>query len=106
MVRVVRTERSKRLCGHARGSPCCLPVLLVDRTPCPTRLVILFFPFLVCVCVFRNIFLFFGHRDFRVTVGQQALDVVSKMLAYDPLKRIKPLDVCSHAFVDEVRYMM
>lgn len=33
---------------------------------------------------------------------RQALDVVSKMLAYDPLKRIKPLDVCSHEFVDEV----
>lgn len=32
----------------------------------------------------------------------QALDVVSKMLAYDPLKRIKPLEVCSHDFVDEV----
>lgn len=32
----------------------------------------------------------------------QALDVVSKMLAYDPLKRIKPLEVCSHEFVDEV----
>lgn len=35
--------------------------------------------------------------------GSQALDVVSKMLAYDPLKRIKPLEVCSHGFVDEVR---
>ena len=34
--------------------------------------------------------------------GEQALDVVSKMLAYDPLKRIKPLEVCSHEFVDEV----
>lgn len=35
--------------------------------------------------------------------GEQALDVVSRMLAYDPLKRIKPLEVCSHDFVDEVR---
>lgn len=34
--------------------------------------------------------------------GEQALDVVSRMLAYDPLKRIKPLEVCSHEFVDEV----
>lgn len=36
---------------------------------------------------------------------RQALDVVSKMLAYDPLKRIKPLEVCSHDFVDEVNYI-
>lgn len=34
---------------------------------------------------------------------QKALDVVSKMLSYDPLKRVKPLEVCSHEFVDEVR---
>lgn len=34
--------------------------------------------------------------------GRKALDVVSKMLTYDPLKRIKPLEVCSHEFVDEV----
>ncbi|CAM9643347.1 unnamed protein product, partial [Hapterophycus canaliculatus] len=40
---------------------------------------------------------------FRSKTPPEALDVVSKMLAYDPLKRIKPLEVCSHEFVDEVR---
>ncbi|CAN0273535.1 unnamed protein product [Pylaiella littoralis] len=40
---------------------------------------------------------------FRSRTPPEALDVVSKMLAYDPLKRIKPLEVCSHAFVDELR---
>ncbi|CAM9833550.1 unnamed protein product [Scytosiphon promiscuus] len=40
---------------------------------------------------------------FRSKTPPEALDVVSKMLAYDPLKRIKPLEVCSHEFVDELR---
>eukprot|EP00903_Cladosiphon_okamuranus_P007860 g7600.t1 len=40
---------------------------------------------------------------FRSRTPSEALDVVSKMLAYDPLKRIKPLEVCSHEFVDELR---
>lgn len=40
---------------------------------------------------------------FRSRTPTEALDVVSKMLAYDPLKRIKPLEVCSHDFVDELR---
>lgn len=50
-------------------------------------------------------FFFVGLFSSRVGFacgGEQALDVVSKMLAYDPLKRIKPLEVCSHEFVDEV----
>ncbi|CAM9928275.1 unnamed protein product, partial [Ectocarpus fasciculatus] len=38
---------------------------------------------------------------FRSRTPPEALDVVSKMLAYDPLKRVKPLEVCSHEFVDE-----
>ncbi|CAM9841076.1 unnamed protein product, partial [Ectocarpus sp. 8 AP-2014] len=40
---------------------------------------------------------------FRSRTPPEALDVVSKMLAYDPLKRVKPLEVCSHEFVDELR---
>lgn len=48
-----------------------------------------------CCCCLRR-------ATTTTTTTKQALDVVSKMLAYDPLKRIKPLEVCSHDFVDEV----
>ncbi|CAN0233297.1 unnamed protein product, partial [Discosporangium mesarthrocarpum] len=40
---------------------------------------------------------------FRSKTPPDALDVVSRMLSYDPIKRIKPLEICSHAFVDELR---
>jgi len=42
-------------------------------------------------------------KIFRSRVPTEAVDVVSKMLAYTPERRIKPLESCSHPFFHELR---
>ena len=43
------------------------------------------------------------NKIFRSRVPAEAVDVVSKMLAYAPERRIKPLESCAHPFFHELR---
>eukprot|EP01087_Luapelamoeba_hula_P005294 TRINITY_DN1536_c0_g1_i1.p1 TRINITY_DN1536_c0_g1~~TRINITY_DN1536_c0_g1_i1.p1 ORF type:complete len:418 (+),score=54.45 TRINITY_DN1536_c0_g1_i1:293-1546(+) len=43
------------------------------------------------------------NKVFRSRTSPEALDLVSRILQYDPLLRLKPLEVCSHPFFDELR---
>jgi serine/threonine protein kinase len=43
------------------------------------------------------------NKIFRSRVPAEAVDVVSKMLAYGPERRIKPFEGCSHPFFHELR---
>ncbi len=40
---------------------------------------------------------------FRSRLPQEAIDVVARMLAYAPERRIRPVESCAHAFFDELR---
>ena len=40
---------------------------------------------------------------FRSRLPQEAIDVVARMLAYAPERRIRPIESCAHAFFDELR---
>jgi serine/threonine protein kinase len=42
-------------------------------------------------------------KVFPPLTPQLALDVLAKMLVYTPTQRFKPLEVCAHAFFDELR---
>lgn len=35
----------------------------------------------------------------------EAIDLISRMLAYDPIQRLKPLEAAAHPFFDELRYV-
>ena len=43
------------------------------------------------------------NKVFRSRTPVAAIDLISKMLAYDPIKRIKPLEAAAHPFFDELR---
>lgn len=43
------------------------------------------------------------NRLFRSRTPPEAIDLVSKILQYDPLVRYTPLEVCAHSFFDELR---
>ncbi|KAF0711938.1 Aste57867_4960 [Aphanomyces stellatus] len=42
-------------------------------------------------------------KVFRSRTPPEAIDLITKMLEYDPSKRIKPLEAAAHAFFDELR---
>ncbi|OQS06268.1 Glycogen Synthase Kinase 3 beta [Thraustotheca clavata] len=42
-------------------------------------------------------------KVFRSRTPEEAIDLIAKMLAYDPAKRIKPLEAMAHPFFDELR---
>lgn len=42
-------------------------------------------------------------KVFRASTPPEAIDLISKMLEYDPSKRIKPMDALAHPFFDELR---
>ncbi|KDO30744.1 CMGC/GSK protein kinase [Saprolegnia parasitica CBS 223.65] len=42
-------------------------------------------------------------KVFRSRTPEEAIDLIAKMLAYDPVKRIKPLEAAAHPFFDELR---
>ncbi|GAB5032908.1 cmgc gsk protein kinase [Nannochloropsis oceanica] len=43
------------------------------------------------------------NKVFRSRLPQEAIDVVARMLAYAPDRRIRPIESCAHAFFDELR---
>lgn len=43
------------------------------------------------------------RKVFRSKTPEVAMDFIGSTLAYDPEKRIKPLEGCGHAFFDELR---
>ncbi|RHY36543.1 hypothetical protein DYB38_008440, partial [Aphanomyces astaci] len=42
-------------------------------------------------------------KVFRSRTPPEAIDLIAKMLEYDPIKRIKPLEAAAHPFFDELR---
>uniref|UniRef100_A0A914C6R6 Glycogen synthase kinase-3 n=1 Tax=Acrobeloides nanus TaxID=290746 RepID=A0A914C6R6_9BILA len=42
-------------------------------------------------------------RVFRSTTPPEAIDLISKLLEYNPAARLTPLQVCAHPFFDELR---
>ena len=42
-------------------------------------------------------------KVFRSKTPESAIDFIGTMLAYDPLKRVKPFEACAHPFFDEIR---
>jgi serine/threonine protein kinase len=42
-------------------------------------------------------------KVFRNRAPPEAIDLVSKLLRYAPLKRLSPLEACAHPFFDELR---
>lgn len=42
-------------------------------------------------------------RVFRSTTPAEAIDLVSKLLEYNPAGRLTPLQACAHPFLDELR---
>ncbi|GLE10108.1 hypothetical protein PINS_up022103 [Pythium insidiosum] len=43
------------------------------------------------------------NKIFRSRTPPEAIDLLSKMLVYDPKKRLKPLEAAAHPFFDELR---
>ena len=43
------------------------------------------------------------NKVFRSRTPQDAIDLVSKLLIYDPSQRLKPMEVLLHSFFDELR---
>lgn len=43
------------------------------------------------------------NKIFRSRTPPEAIDLMSKMLVYDPSKRLKPLEAAAHPFFDELR---
>jgi serine/threonine protein kinase len=43
------------------------------------------------------------RKVFRSKTPDEAIDFIASALAYDPERRIKPLDGCGHLFFDELR---
>ena len=43
------------------------------------------------------------NKVFRSRTPQDAIDLVSKLLIYDPMQRLKPMEVLLHPFFDELR---
>ena len=43
------------------------------------------------------------RKVFRSKTPEEAIDFIGSTLAYDPERRIKPLDGCGHPFFDELR---
>ncbi|CCI40290.1 unnamed protein product [Albugo candida] len=43
------------------------------------------------------------NKIFRSRTPSEAIDLMSKMLFYDPKRRIHPLEACAHPFFDELR---
>lgn len=43
------------------------------------------------------------RKVFRSKTPDDAMDFIGSTLAYDPERRVKPLDGCGHAFFDELR---
>jgi glycogen synthase kinase 3 beta len=43
------------------------------------------------------------NKVFRSRLPHEAIDVVARMLAYAPERRIRPIESCAHAFFDELR---
>nr|CCA25015.1 unnamed protein product [Albugo laibachii Nc14] len=43
------------------------------------------------------------NKIFRPRTPSEAIDLMSKMLFYDPKRRIHPLEACAHPFFDELR---
>ena len=43
------------------------------------------------------------RKVFRSKTPEDAMDFIGSTLAYDPERRIKPLEGCGHAFFDELR---
>ena len=43
------------------------------------------------------------RKVFRSKTPDEAMDFISKTLAYSPERRVKPLDGCAHPFFDELR---
>jgi glycogen synthase kinase 3 beta len=43
------------------------------------------------------------NRVFRSRTPPEAIDLVSRILQYDPTSRVSPLEACSHPFFDELR---
>mmetsp|Transcript_29155 Transcript_29155/g.75020 ORF Transcript_29155/g.75020 Transcript_29155/m.75020 type:complete len:358 (+) Transcript_29155:290-1363(+) len=42
-------------------------------------------------------------KVFRSKAPQEAIDLLSKILVYPPKERLSPLEICAHAFFDELR---
>ena len=43
------------------------------------------------------------HKVFRSRTPKEAVDLISKLLVYDPSKRLEPFDALVHPFFDELR---
>lgn len=43
------------------------------------------------------------NRVFRSRTPPEAIDLVSRILQYDPNARVSPLEACAHPFFDELR---
>jgi serine/threonine protein kinase len=43
------------------------------------------------------------NKIFRSRTPPEAIDLLSKMLVYDPKKRLRPLEAAAHPFFDELR---
>jgi len=43
------------------------------------------------------------NKVFRSRTPPDAIDLVSRILQYDPISRVSPLEVCAHPFFDELR---
>jgi serine/threonine protein kinase len=39
----------------------------------------------------------------KLAASKEALDLISKVLVYDPAKRITPLEALTHTFFDDIR---
>jgi len=43
------------------------------------------------------------NKVFRSRTSPEAIDLVTRILQYDPLRRVNPMEVCAHPFFDELR---
>mmetsp|Transcript_44811 Transcript_44811/g.59517 ORF Transcript_44811/g.59517 Transcript_44811/m.59517 type:complete len:93 (+) Transcript_44811:826-1104(+) len=43
------------------------------------------------------------NKVFRSKTPVEAIDLIGKILVYEPGKRLTPLDACQHPFFDELR---
>lgn len=48
-------------------------------------------------------FIFFSIQVFKGRASEDAIDLVSKLLEYNPAARINPLQACAHSFFNELR---
>ena len=43
------------------------------------------------------------NKVFRSRTPKEAVDLISKLLSYDPSRRLSPLEAIQHSFFDELR---